>query len=156
MDLREPKKVTIKDGEGRERKFILSKMTAWDGMEVAARLPANLAMIAVPKIGEWAIVKDLGMKVLKYVAVDIKGTPLPLTTEALQENHVGDWICLRDLIIAEVAYNNLFFPTETILSFCEKAFLMALGKVSEILNQSSAPSSPTTKQPSTNSEPFIP
>src|SRR6202021_1134453 len=106
--LRDPKEITVRDGKGKERTFILHQMSAWDGLEIMTRMPPNLAMLAVPKIGDWPTVQDLVLKIMKYVAVDINGKPLPLSTQALIENHTGDWECLKNLLIAEVQYNNSF------------------------------------------------
>lgn len=155
MELRDPQETTITDSKGVERKFYLSTMTAWDGLEIMTRMPPNLAMLAVPKIGDWEIVKELSWKILKYVGVDINGKIIPITTQALMDNHTGDWKCLKDLLIAEVKHNNSFFRDGTISDFLSEAFQVALAKISEILTQSSGQSSPTIKPPSTNSEQSI-
>jgi hypothetical protein len=157
MELLEPKEVTVLDGEGRERKFHVSKMPAWDGLEIMARYPASLiTATAVPKLAEWEMIKDLQLKILKYVAVEINGRLLPLSTQALIDNHTGDWECLARLIAEEVKYNNRFFRNGTISHFFAEAFQIALAKISETLTPSLAPSSPTAKPASTNSEPPAP
>jgi hypothetical protein len=150
MELRDPKEITIIDGEDKERKFILSKMPAVEGLEIMARYPTSLAASAIPKIGDWGVVQDLQDKIMKYVAVDINGRPMPLSTRALVDNHVGDWECLAKLLKAEVEYNNSFFRKGTISNFLGEVVQTYLAKISEAVTQSSVPSSPTSKQSSTN------
>jgi hypothetical protein len=151
MDLIEPKEVTVTDGDGKERTFYVSKMTAWDGLEIMARYPASLVTAtAVPKLAEWETIKDLQLRIMKYVAVEINGRLLPLSTQALIDNHAGDWECLARLIAEEVKYNNRFFRDGTTSRFFAEAFRIALAKISETLTSSSAPSSPTGKPPSAN------
>lgn len=151
MSLIDPKEITITDGEGKERTFHISKMPAWDGLEIMARYPTSLlTATAVPKLAEWEMIKDLQLRIMKYVAVSINGQLLPLSTQALIDNHTGDWECLARLIAEEVKYNNRFFRNGTISHFFAEAFRIALTKISETLTQSSAPSSPTAKPSSTN------
>jgi hypothetical protein len=151
MNLIDPKEVTITDGDGTERVFFVSKMPAWDGLEIMARYPASLVTAtAVPKLADWDMIKDLQLKILKYAAVKINEQLLPLSTQALIDNHTGDWECLVRLIAEEVKYNNRFFRNGEISRFCAEAFQIALAKITETLTQSSPPSSPTTKPPSTN------
>lgn len=151
MALIEPTEITLTDGSKKERKFILSKMPAFEGMEIMARYPTSLAMGVIPKIGDWQVVREMQLMIMKYVAVDIgNGIQQPLLTQALIDNHTGDWECLAKLLKAEVAYNNSFFRDGTISSFLNEAFQIAVAKISEILTQSSVPSSPTEKQPSTS------
>jgi len=151
MDLRDPKEVTITDGSGKDKKFLLSKFPAWDGLEIIARFPGAIVATALPKIADWEIVQELQYKILKYVAVSIEGKPQPLITLALIDNHVTDWQALIQLLKAEVAYNNGFFQKETISSFFENTVHQYIAKISEMLTQSSGPSSQLKKQASTNS-----
>lgn len=150
MNLRDPKEITLTDGQGKERKFILSKMNAWDGLEIMARWPTTLALSAIPKLGDWAAMQEIIQKVMNFVAVDINGKPMLLTTQALIDNHTGDWKCLKDVLEAEVQYNNGFFPVETISNFFAAAYQIALQRISETLSQSSEQSSPTNRPASTN------
>lgn len=141
MNLRDPKEITIIDGEDKERTFILSKMPAVEGLEIMARYPTSLASSAIPKIGDWGVVQDLQDKIMKYVAVEVNGRHMPLSTRALVDNHVGDWECLARLIKAEVEYNNSFFRNGTISNFLNEVVQTYLAKISGILAQSSGSSS---------------
>ncbi|MHC5541181.1 hypothetical protein ACYOEI_23410 [Singulisphaera rosea] len=150
MELRDPKEILLTDGEAKERKFFLSKMPAIEGLEIMARYPTSLASSAIPKIGDWGVVQDLQDKILKYVAVEINGKLMPLSTRALVDNHVGDWECLAKLLKAEVEYNNSFFRNGTISGFLGDVFQTYIRKISEMLTASSGPSSPMEKPRSTN------
>jgi hypothetical protein len=141
MELLSPKETTILDGVGKERTFFLGKWPAFDGLEIISRLPGNIATLAVPKVSDYATVKELQLKIMKYVAVSLNGRLQPLSTQALIDNHAGDWKGLGRLLIAEVEYNNGFFPHETISGFFAEAFRTALAKLSETLTTSSAQSS---------------
>ena len=146
MELLAPKEITLIDGDGKERAFILSKMNAWDGLEIMARWPTTLAMSAIPKLGDWPAMQEIIQKIMNFVAVPINGKPMRLTTVDLIKNHAGDWKCLKDVLEAEVQYNNGFFPVETISNFFAAAFQITLERISETFRSSSAPSSPTSKQ----------
>ena len=150
MDLRDPKEITLTDGDGKERTFVLSKMNAWDGLEIMARWPTTLAMSAIPKLGDWAAMQEIIQKIMNFVAVPINGKLMRLTTVDLIKNHTGDWKCLKDVLEAEVQYNNGFFPVETASNFFAAAFQIALTRISETFRNSSEPSSPTNKPPFTN------
>lgn len=150
MELRNPKDITITDKHGKERKFTLHDMSAWDGLEFQTRMPANLAMLAVPKIGDWETVKELALIALKYVTIESNGVQIPLASLALIDNHTGDAGVLRDLLIAEAQHDNRFFRKENLSAFFAEAFQMALAKISETLTQSSEQSSTMIKPHSTN------
>ncbi|MDE2100252.1 MAG: hypothetical protein KGL39_23580 [Patescibacteria group bacterium] len=148
--MRDPQEITVIDGDGKSHNFILTKMTAWDGLEIMARLPSSIISGTVPKIGDWEIVKQLQLQIMKYVFIDINGQKIPLATQALIDNHCSDWECFAKLIKAEVTYNNSFFRNGSLSDFFAEAFQMSLMKIQEILTNSSQPSSQPEKQPSTN------
>jgi len=156
MDLRDPQEITVKDGDGKEKNFILSKMPAWDGFEIMARLPSAIINGSLPKISDFDIVRELQTKIMKYVAIDLKGQITPLSTQALIDNHCGDWECFVRLLIAEVQYNNSFFRNGTALNFLKGIAHQYLAKISEMLTQYSALSSQQEKPHSTNSGQSIP
>lgn len=125
-------------------------MNAWDGLEIMARWPVALAMSGLPKIGAWESMQEIILKISKFIAVPTAGKPLPLSTVDLIKNHTGDWKCLKELLEAEVEYNNGFFPVEMISNFFAGACRIALAKISETLTASSEPLSPTSKPSSVN------
>lgn len=146
----------VTDGDGAEHKFIITKMPAWDGLDIMERLPASFIAGTLPKLGDRKTIWELKNDILKYVAVDLNGQKQPLVTQALIDNHCGDWECLFKLLQAEVEYNNRFFRNGTISNFLSDFTRTYLAKISAILKESSELSSPTNKQPSMNSEPSTP
>lgn len=148
--MRDPKEITVTDGDEKERTFTLTKMPAFEGFEIMARYPASLAASTIPKIADWPLVNELQLKILKYVYVSINGRPVPLSTQALIDNHTGDWECMAKLIAAEVEYNNSFFRKGIVSGFFAEVAEKMIRKISETLTNSSESSSPTTKQNSTN------
>ena len=153
MDLLEPKEITVTDGNGKSRTFILSKFPAVQGLEINALYPTSLVMSSIaPKFADYSISQDLMFKIMNYVAVDIKGTPLRLSTMALINNHAGDWETLVKLLWAEVEYNNSFFRDGTISSFFEDVMRKVFQKITEISTQSSERLSQKNSPLSTNSE----
>jgi hypothetical protein len=148
MQLRDPKEITVTDGDGKEHKFIISKIPAWDAMEINTRLPPALAMLAIPKIGDYAVVQELQLKIMKYVGVDKGGNePLRLTTRELIDNHAPDWEVFRKLLEAEVTYNNSFFRNGGLSRFLADVGQMSRTKITEMLREFSEQSSQKSKQP---------
>lgn len=148
--MRDPKEITVTDGNEKERIFTLTKMPAFEGFEIMARYPASLVSSTIPKIADWQLVNELQLKIMKYVYVSINGRPVPLSTRDLIDNHTGDWECLAKLIAAEVEYNNSFFRKGIVSNFFAEVAQTMIRKITETLRQSSESSSPTAKPPSTN------
>jgi hypothetical protein len=142
--MRDPKEITVTDGDGKARTFTLTKMPAVEGFEIMARYPASLASSTVPKIADWPLVEGLQLKIMKYVHVDINGRLVPLSTQALIDNHAGDWECFAKLIAAEVEYNNRFFRNGSLSTFFAEVAAQTIQKISATLSRSSASSSPTS------------
>lgn len=106
-DLIKPKEVQIKDVEGVEKTFVISRLPAIQSREVLAKYPvAN-----IPKLGEYQVSEDTMKLLLSFVAVVIEGRdePLRLTTPALINNHVTDGEQLLRLEFAMLEYNTSFF-----------------------------------------------
>lgn len=106
MELIKPKEITVKDSDGDEKTFIISKVPAVDAREVLSKYPtAN-----IPKVGEYRTSEDAMMLMLKYVAVPIEGRePIKLTSKALINNHVVDGEQLMRLELEMLQYNTSFF-----------------------------------------------
>lgn len=101
----QPKETVIKDNNGVDRTYIISKVPATDGREIFTQyLPT-----AAPKIGDYKQNEQLMYKLLSFVAVPMdNGVPLRLTTKALIDNHVPDWETLARLEMAMMEYNTSF------------------------------------------------
>lgn len=106
MELIKPKEITVKDSDGDEKTFIISKIPAVDAREVLSKYPtAN-----IPKVGEYRTSEDAMLLMLKYVAVPIEGRePIKLTSKALINNHVIDGEQLMRLELEMLQYNTSFF-----------------------------------------------
>ena len=106
MELIKPKEITVKDSDGDEKTFIISKIPAVDAREVLSKYPtAN-----IPKVGEYRTSEDAMLLMLRYVAVPIEGRePIKLTSKALINNHVVDGEQLMRLELEMLQYNTSFF-----------------------------------------------
>lgn len=106
MELIKPKEIAVKDSDGDEKTFIISKIPAVDAREVLSKYPtAN-----IPKVGEYRASEDAMMLMLRYVAVPIEGRePIKLTSKALINNHVVDGEQLMRLELEMLQYNTSFF-----------------------------------------------
>lgn len=106
MELIKPKEIAVKDSDGDEKTFIISKIPAVDAREVLSKYPtAN-----IPKVGEYCTSEDAMMLMLRYVAAPIEGRePIRLTSKALINNHVVDGEQLMRLELEMLQYNTSFF-----------------------------------------------
>ena len=81
----EPKDQPVTDRAGKEKVFIISKLPATVGREVAAKYPVSI----LPKIGDYAVSEATMLLLMSYVAVPPAtpgGPPLQLTTKELVNN----------------------------------------------------------------------
>jgi hypothetical protein len=102
-----PKAVTIKDGDGGEKEFFLSKLPAIPMREVMAKYPVS----NIPKLGEYNVSKEIMLTLMSYVSVGIgdDGRMQPLSTESLINSHVITGEQLLRLEWAMLEYNTSFF-----------------------------------------------
>lgn len=106
LPLLHPKEVEIPTLDGEIRTYIISRLPAIPGREVAVQyFPA-----ALPKVGDYTLNEAMMRKLLAYVGVPREGAdPLMLTTDALINNHVPDWQALARLELAMMDHNSNFF-----------------------------------------------
>ena len=105
-ELIKPKDITIKDLDGVERPFIISRLPATVGREILSKYPVANA----PKIGDYGVSSEAMRLMLKYVAIPRDmADPLCLTTQALIDNHVPDGQSLIKLELEMLRYNTDFF-----------------------------------------------
>ncbi len=143
MELIEPKTIAVADGNGKEKKFIISKFPAVQGREIIAKYPTS----ALPKLGDYAVSEETMLKLMAFVAVDVNGIVQRLDSRALVDIHAGDWECLARIEIAAMEYNCSFFRNGRISDFLSDFALKSLPKILETLTASLGQSSQTTKQP---------
>lgn len=141
-----PSELTITDQDGTIRTFILSNFDAVTGREIVALYP----LTGIPKIGDYEANKKTMMKLMSYVAVMVNGQPLRLTTEALINNHCGDFETLMKIEMSMMEKNCSFFRNGKTYDLLEKMVEIFLTKFSETLTLLSEQLSPPEKPPSTN------
>ena len=96
----EPKETTIKD-----KKFVISKIPAFDGLEIILNLTKS------PLTKDVVLETDTILKLVSYVAAfDANGNKVMLTSKDIANSHVNDWEMLRDLALKMAEYNCSFFP----------------------------------------------
>lgn len=105
MELIKPKEIVLKDSDGNEKTFVISKIPAVDARKVLAMYPvANM-----PKVGDYEVSEEAMYLMLKYVAVDLGDRQQQLSSRALIDNHVTDGEQLVRLELAMLQYNTSFF-----------------------------------------------
>lgn len=105
MDLIKPKEVTVKDVDGGEHTFIISRLPATVGREILAKYPVS----NIPKLGEYQASAEAMRLMLSYVAVPVESGELRLKSQALIDNHVPDGEALLRLEMHMLQYNCSFF-----------------------------------------------
>jgi len=140
-ELIEPKEIEVNG-----RKFIISKFPAITGREIIAKYPLS----SMPKLGDYKVNEETMLKLMSFVAVDVAGTQLRLTTPALIDNHTGDWETLAKVEIAMMEYNCSFFQNGRISGFFQSFAQKVPALISKILTDCLGQLSRTEKQPSTN------
>lgn len=146
MVLLQPSEFLVTDQDGKEHAYILSKFPAVDGREIVSKYPLS----ALPKLGDYDVNEAIMLKLMSYVAVDNKGTPLRLTTRALINNHVPDTETLAKIEMAMLEKNFSFFRNGRVSAYFQGFAQKILESISQTLTDLSARSSPAEKPPSTN------
>ena len=147
-----PKEVQIKDVDGIEKAFVISRLPAVTGREILAKYPLSNA----PKIGDYEVSKDAMLKMMAYVCVPVSGEEIPLKTQALIDNHVPDGESLIRLELEMLKYNTSFFGTggnSGFLPFLISKVGSSLPSVIKTLMASLQSSSAKDSPPSPNSKP---
>lgn len=145
--LLKPKDLIVKDQDGIERKYIISRFPATVGREMLCQYPIT----GLPKIGDYAANDALMLKLMSYVAVPPKlgvGTPLRLTERILVNNHVPDGETLMVIEKEMLTYNTSFFLREKTLTFFDAIMQTVTQKIIETLTGSLQQSSTLAKPPS--------
>lgn len=96
----EPKEITIRD-----KRFIISKIPAFDGLEIVMKLTKS------PLTGNVDLALETLLKLVSFTAaVNANGQAIQLVSKDLANNHVSDWEMLKDLAEKMAEYNCSFFP----------------------------------------------
>ena len=140
------KEFKIKDIDGVERTYILSRMPYWDAREILTQYPVT----AAPKIGSYKSNEELAQKLFNFVSVNLNGAITPLTTKDYVSNHVPDAETGLKVEWAMIEYNCGFLQRGGNLGFLESITRTMKALVTSILTTSQEQSSAKEKQPSTN------
>ncbi len=140
-----PQEVTITDGDGVERIYVVSRMPATQGREVFTQyVSAN-----IPKVGSYDVSQELMLKLMAFVGVVREGeAPLMLTTKTLVDNHVPDWETLGKLELAMMEHKCSFFRNGKGLNFLKGFVLKAQSSLTETLTALLGQYLPAGKPPS--------
>lgn len=144
-DLIKPEEVSVKDSDGIEKTFIISKLPAMVAREVIAKYPVANA----PKIGEYKASEEAMLKMMAHVAVHIEGRePMRLNTRSLIDNHVTDGEQLLRLEMEMLRYNTSFFGRGGNSDFLGSIIRKYLPLITQTLTDSLQQSSPRDTPPS--------
>ncbi len=137
-----PKTITVKDIDGQQREFIITRFPATDGMEILYKLPTS----ALPKIGDFDTLKEARNDIFKFVYVNIGDKDMPLSTKALIDNHTGDAETAIKVMKEIIEYNYSFFQNGILSVFLERVAKKIPDIVQEILTRFSQQSSKRGKR----------
>ncbi|WP_108478003.1 MULTISPECIES: hypothetical protein [Providencia] len=147
-----PKEVAIKDVDGDEKLFVISRLPATVGREILAKYPLSNA----PKIGDYEVSKEAMLKMMAYVCVVVDGDEIPLKTQTLIDNHVPDGESLIRLELEMLKYNTSFFEGDGNSGFLHYLLSKVSGSLPSIIKTlmgSLQSSSAKTSPPSQSSKP---
>lgn len=150
-ELIKPKEVMVKDCDGNEKIFIISRLPAVAAREVLAKYPvAN-----IPKLGEYKASEEAMRLLMSCVAVPIEGReqPLRLTTNDLINNHIADGEQLLRLEMEMLRYNTSFFGNAGNSGFVETLIKKYLPLIMSTLMDSLPASVQRDLQAGLNSKP---
>jgi len=132
-----PKEVEI-DTEDGVKTFVLSRIPAVQAREIITQYP----LTALPRVGEYKSNEAMMYKLMAYVQVKTEtGTLIPLSTMEIINNHCPTWEVLAKLEMGMIEYNTTFFQNGRSSSFLEAIAPKVRALISQMLKESSAPSS---------------
>ena len=111
MELIKPKQVKLKDLDGTESTYNISRVPAIAARELITQYP----LTALPKFGDYAENESKMIKLLSYIeVVTDSGDAIRLETKSLIDNHVSDGETLLRLEAAMLDYNTNFLKVARI------------------------------------------
>ncbi|AVG38540.1 hypothetical protein [Achromobacter insolitus] len=147
-DLIKPRVVMVKNRDGVEKAFTISRLPATVAREVIAKYPLS----NIPKLGDYQTSEEVMKKLMAYVAVDLDGREQRLTTAALIDNHVDDGIQLMKLEIEMIEENTGFFGLggqrgflDCLLEKCLHSIMPMLTPLLDQLSVQASPDSSSSK-----------
>ena len=152
MELIKPKVVQVKDADGEEHEFTISRLPAIAGREVLAKYPlANM-----PKTGDYEVSREAMQLMMGHVGKTLEnGELVLLKSQALINNHVPDGEALIRLEIEMLRYNTSFFGNaggQDFLGFLLEKISASLPRIIQTLTHSLQQSSVQDSPPPQNSK----
>lgn len=133
MELIKPLEIKIKDIDGIEQTFIISRLNAMLGREVIAKYPLS----SMPKIGDYETNKDTMLKLISHTQKVLPdGTKITLNSEALINNHITDGETLMKLEYEMLKYNISFLANGSIQKLMQRIKEALPNIATRILSQS--------------------
>lgn len=133
MELIKPLEIKIKDIDGIEQTFIISRLNAMLGREVIAKYPLS----SMPKIGDYETNKETMLKLISHTQKVLSdGTKITLNSEALINNHITDGETLMKLEYEMLKYNISFLANGSIQKLAQKIKEILPNIATRILSQS--------------------
>lgn len=132
-----PKEVEIEDKVANEKNmYVISKIPAFEAVSIFDQeLPALVVnMLKINNLSRDRI-KELTLNIMKYVAIKKDDRLIPLTTEALIDNHCPSFETVNELLKQMINYNTSFFKDGKGLNFLQKLEALATEKITKILIQ---------------------
>lgn len=129
IDLIKPKTIEIEDIDGEKHTYTISRVPATVGRELVAKYP----VVNLPKVGDYQVSEETMLLLMRYVEVDVNGSPMRLTTKALVDNHVPDATVLLKLEYHMMNYNTGFFANGDRQSFLDYLISRAASSIMPML-----------------------
>lgn len=104
-DLIRPKTIMVKNRDGVEKEFIISRLPSTVAREVMAKYPLS----NIPKVADYKSSEEVMILLMGYVAVMVEGREVRLSTKALIDNHVDDGVQLLRIEVQMIEENTGFF-----------------------------------------------
>lgn len=143
-----PKEVTIKDIDGNEVQYIISRLPAIVGREVLAKYSGSM----IPATGKYDVSEEAMLKLVSYSAKVLEdGTEVALRSKGLVDNHVDSCETLIKLELQILMYNSSVFQNSSQLNLGQLVTGMVskfLPLITSALKDGSEQSSPASSQPS--------
>lgn len=151
MDLIKPEEITVKDSDGGEKQFVISKLPATVCREILAKYPVS----NIPKLGEYQASADAMKLLMSYVAVRVgdDGREQRLTSAALIDNHVTDGEQLLRIEFAMLEKNTSFFGRGNPSGFLDGLLKKYLPLIIQTVTDSLPPSLARDLRAGPNSKP---
>ena len=137
MTLLKPKKIELKDLDGKMHEYTIHRLPATLGREIAYQyIGAN-----APRVGNYELSVELNAKLMAHVTKKIGDLDQPLNTPELIDNHIPDWELGSALEDAMFNYNSSFLAggkASIFSKICEQSLMWCITQMSTVLSDPSS------------------